>query len=62
MKLKVQSVPEILFDQPIRRTTGTPVAVVASYPGFVADSGHRRTVEANQARIELWKFFEDSSR
>jgi hypothetical protein len=62
MKLNVQSVPEILFDQPIRRTTGTPGAVVARYPGFVAYSGHRRTVEANQARIELWKFLEDASR
>ena len=61
MKLNVQSVPEILFDQPIRRTTGTPGAVVARYPGFVAYSGHRRTVEANQARIDLWNFLEDSS-
>ncbi len=62
MKLKVQSVPEILFDQPIGRTTRTPGAVVARYPGFVAYRGHRRTVEANQARIDLWKFLEDSSR
>jgi hypothetical protein len=61
MKLKVQSVPEILFDQPIHHTTRTPGAVVARYPGFVAYSGHRRTVEANQARIDLWNFLEDSS-
>jgi len=62
MKLKVQSVPEILFDQPIHRTTRTPGVVIARYPGFVANNGHRRTVEANQARIDLWKFLEDSSR
>jgi len=62
MKLKVQSVPEIHFDQPIHGTTRTPGTVVTRYPGFVAYHRHRRTVEANQARIELWKFFEDSSR
>ena len=62
MKLKVQFVPEIFFDQPIRRTTGNQGAVVARYPGFVAYGGHRRTVEANQARIDLWKFLEVSSR
>jgi hypothetical protein len=62
MKLNVQSVPEIFFDQPIHRITRTPVAVVARYSGFVAYRGHRRTVEANQARIDLWKFLEDASR
>jgi hypothetical protein len=61
MKLKIQSVSETLFDQPIRRTTGTLGAVVARHPVFVAHSGHRRTAEANQARIDLWNFLEDSS-
>jgi hypothetical protein len=35
--------------------------VVAGHPGFVAHSGHRRTAEANQARIDLLIFLGDSS-
>jgi len=61
MKLKVQTVSETIFAQPIRRTTKTPGAVVARHPDFVAHSGHRRTAEADQARIDLWIFLGESS-
>jgi len=61
MKLKVQFGPETHFDQPIRRITRTPGAVFARHPGFVAHSGHRRTAEADQARIDLWIFLGGSS-
>jgi hypothetical protein len=58
MKLKVQSGEETRFDQPVRSTTRTPGAVVARHPGFVAHTGNRRTAAADQARIDLWNFFE----
>ena len=61
MKLKVQFGPETHFDQPIRRIARTPGAVFARHPGFVAHSGHRRTAEADQARIDLWIFLGDSN-
>ena len=61
MKLKIQFGSETRFDQPIRCITRTPGAVVAGHPGFVAHSGHRRTAEANQARIDLLIFLGDSS-
>ncbi len=61
MKLKVQFGWETRFDPPIRCITRTPGAVVARHPGFVAHSGHRRTVEVDQARIDLWIFLGDSS-
>jgi hypothetical protein len=61
MKLNVQFACETRFDQPIRCITPTPGAVVARHPGFVAHSGHRRTTEADQARIDLWIFLGDSS-
>jgi len=56
MKLKVQSGEETRFSQPIRRTTRTPRAVVASHPGFVARVGNGRTVETNQATIDRWNY------
>ncbi len=61
MKLKVQFGWEIRFGQSIRCMTRTPGAVVARYPDIVAHSGHRRTAEADQARIDLWIFLGDSS-
>jgi hypothetical protein len=61
MKLKMQLGWETRFDQPIRRIIRTPGATVARHPGFVAHSGHRRTAEADQARIDLWIFLGDSS-
>jgi hypothetical protein len=61
MKLNVQFDWEIRFGQPIRRIIRTPGAVVAKHPGFVAHSGHRRTTEANQARIDLLIFLGDSN-
>jgi hypothetical protein len=61
MKLKVQFGWEIRFGQPIQCLTRTPVAVVARYPDIVAHSDHRRTAEADQARIDLWIFLGDSS-
>jgi len=57
MKLKIQFDPEICFDQPVRRTTRTPVAMVARHPGCAALPGNRRTAAADQARIDLCKFF-----
>jgi hypothetical protein len=57
MKLKIQFGLETCFDQPVWRTTRTPVAVVARHPGCVAHTGHRRTASADQARIDLWNFF-----
>jgi hypothetical protein len=62
MKLKIQFASETRFDQPIQRTTQTRGATVARHPGFVAHSGHRRTAEADQARIDLWFFLEEPSR
>jgi hypothetical protein len=61
MKLKVQFGWETRFDQPIRLITRTPGATAARHPGFVAHSGHRRTAEADQARLALWIFLGDSS-
>jgi len=61
MKLKIQFDGETCFDQPIRCLTQTPVAAVAKHPGFVVHSGHSRTAEAEQARIDLLLFLEDSS-
>jgi hypothetical protein len=61
MKLKVQFGWETRFDQPVRRITQTPDATVARHPGFVAYGGHRRTAEADQARIDLWIFLQDSN-
>jgi len=61
MKLKIQFGRETRFDQPIRHIARTRGATVARHPGFVAHSGHRRTAEADQARIDLWFFLEDSS-
>jgi hypothetical protein len=57
MKLKIQFGPETRFDQPVRRTTRTPVAMVARHPGCAAHTGNRRTAAADQARIDLWNFF-----
>jgi hypothetical protein len=61
MKLKVQFDWEIRFGQSIRCRTRTPGAVAARYADIVAHSGHRRTAEADQARIDLWIFLGDSS-
>ena len=57
MKLKIQFGSETCYGQPVRRTTRTPVAVVARHPGFVARVGKSRTAAADPARIDLWKLF-----
>jgi hypothetical protein len=56
IKLEIQFDGETWFDQPIRCLTQPPGARVARPPGFVAHSSHRRTAEADQARIDLWIF------
>jgi hypothetical protein len=61
MKLKILFGPETCYDQPVRRTTRTPVEVVARHPGCVAHTGNRRTAPADQARIDLWHFLEVSN-
>jgi hypothetical protein len=59
MKLKIQFGPETCFDQPVRRSSRTAVAVVARHPAWVAHTGNRRKAAADQARIDLWNFFRD---
>ena len=61
MKLNVQFICETQYDQPIRRITRTPGAAADRPPGLAAHSGHLRTAEADQARIELLIFLGDFS-